>query len=518
MALLMLLPLLFLAMTGLVQVDAFYTKNSPVLQVTAKTYDSLIAQSNHTSIVEFYAPWCGHCQNLKPAYEKAAKNLAGLAKVAAINCDDDANKPFCGQMGIQGFPTLKIVRPGKKPGRPVVEDYNGPRSTKGIVDAVKDKIPNHVKRLQGDGLDTWPNEPSSPSAKAIVFSDKGTTSPLVKSLAIDFLGSITFAQVRDKAVAEKYGVTKFPTIVLVPAPGETPIPYTGEINRDSLVSFFSQIAPPNPDPAPKGAKPTKKVKPQSSSSASAAFSKDSEAHKSADFDDYLASSGTVVLDDDTPTESPLPIVEQEKPAVVAEELPPIPTLTTQAELEAACMTPKSHHCLLVLLPASESGEGSHQSTTTALTSLAEIAQKYHKRKASLMPTYAVPAEMQETGRVREHLGLESGKLEIIALSMKRNWWIRYPGEGHDVHDLEGFIDAIKLGELSKSKLPPGFGPVPEDRAEASDDEPVATIAEPEPEPVETAEVEHDTSGREEPAEGAAEPEPAETAEVEHDEL
>ena len=95
-----------------------YTKGSPVLQLTSKDFDSNINRSNHTSIVEFYAPWCGHCQSLKPAFEKAAKSLSGLVKVAAVNCDEEANKPLCGQMGVQGFPTLKIVRPGKKAASP----------------------------------------------------------------------------------------------------------------------------------------------------------------------------------------------------------------------------------------------------------------------------------------------------------------------------------------------------------------------------------------------------------------
>lgn len=38
------------ATLGLVSADGIYTKNSPVLQVSAKTYDSVIAQSNHTSV------------------------------------------------------------------------------------------------------------------------------------------------------------------------------------------------------------------------------------------------------------------------------------------------------------------------------------------------------------------------------------------------------------------------------------------------------------------------------------
>ena len=44
-----------------------YSKTSPVLQVDEKSFDKLIKNSDKSSIVEFYAPWCGHCQNLKPA-------------------------------------------------------------------------------------------------------------------------------------------------------------------------------------------------------------------------------------------------------------------------------------------------------------------------------------------------------------------------------------------------------------------------------------------------------------------
>ncbi|KIW21277.1 protein disulfide-isomerase domain [Exophiala spinifera] len=474
------------------EVDALYSKTSPVLQVTGKTYDSLIAQSNHTSIVEFYAPWCGHCQNLKPAYEKAAKGLAGLAKVAAVDCDDEANKPFCGQMGIQGFPTLKIVKPGKKPGRPIVEDYNGPRSAKDIVQAVKDKIPNHVKRLQGEALEEWLKDSSTP-AKALIFTDKGTTSPLVKSLAVDFLGSIAFAQIRHKETAEKFGVTNFPTVQLIPAAGEATISYDGEISRDALVNFFSQVAPPNPDPAPKKSRAAKSTSKhaKSSSSASAAFSKASEAHKSSDFNDYLGSSRTIVLDDDTPTNSPLPIVEpDEKPMVVPDVIPPIPIVSTAAELEAACLTPRSANCLLVLVPATTDPEEVPQPATSALAGIAEIVQKHSKRKANMIPAYAVTPDNPSATLIRQELELAAdGSLEIVALNMKRRWWRRYESAAYDVLDLENFIDAIKLGEGSRTRLPDSFGGSAPESTAPEQSETIDSASSPAPEP--TASTDHD---------------------------
>lgn len=369
-------------------------------------------------------------------------------------------------MGVQGFPTLKIVKPGAKPGRPVVEDYNGPRSAKAIVEAVKDKIPNHVKRLQGPAFDTWFGEESAP-AKAVVFTEKGTTNPLIKSLAVDFLGNIAFAQVKDKAIAERYGITDFPTILLVPAQGEDPIPYKGDINRESLLSFFSQVASPNPDPAPQKAKPAKaSKKPKASSSASAAFSRASEAHKSSDFDDFLASSGTIVLDDDTPTESPIPIVEnQQKPMTVPSIPPPIPTLSTSADLEAVCLTPKSGNCILVLLPAQEDPDSISEAAASALSGFAEIVDKHNQRKANVIPMYAIPADVETATRMRDDLNIKED-LEVIALNMKRGWWRHYPSKTFETLELEDFVDAIKLGEGTRQKLPPNFGGSMEEETKA----------------------------------------------------
>jgi protein disulfide-isomerase A6 len=467
-------------------------------------------------MARFYAPWCGHCQNLKPAYEKAAKNLAGLAKVAAINCDEDSNKAFCGQMGVKGFPTLKIVKPGSKPGRPIVEDYQGARTAKAMVETVVDKIPNHVQKLQDSGLSAWLTK-NNDTAKAILFTEKGTISALLKSVAIDFLGGVSVAQVRNKeaATVEMFGISEFPSLVLLPGGEQRPVQYDGEMKKEALVAFLSQIVPPNPDPAPKKVKASSSKKPKPSSSQASAFSEASRSHKSADASDFAGSASEITLDD-LPTESPNPIVPPaETPVPVLEVAPPIPTLSTPAEVKSACLAPRSGTCVLALLPSTtESQADMSQFISGALTGLAEIADKHVKRQAKIFPFYAVPAENEVAKTIRGDLGLNlDTELEIVAVNMKRAWWRRYGGETFDLASIEGFVDSIKLGEGTKEKLPDSFFGEVVEEVKASE-ELETTPEAPEPVPAEPDLDENEAQESDLPVE-APEPEPIE---AEHDEL
>ena len=67
-----LLALLSLQLSGLA---ALYTSKGPVKLLTHRNFAAEVVDSDLPSLVEFYAPWCGHCKNLAPTYTKVAQNL-----------------------------------------------------------------------------------------------------------------------------------------------------------------------------------------------------------------------------------------------------------------------------------------------------------------------------------------------------------------------------------------------------------------------------------------------------------
>lgn len=92
---------------------------------------------------------------------KRAKALLTNAAKVSVDCDADANKPLCGEMGIQGFPTLKIFPGGYAPPQGPLPmpflvrlyshanptDFGGAREAKAIIEHAISRMPMFVKKL-----------------------------------------------------------------------------------------------------------------------------------------------------------------------------------------------------------------------------------------------------------------------------------------------------------------------------------------------------------------------------------
>jgi len=167
--------------------------------------------SNEIILVEFYAPWCGHCKRLEPEYEKAAQELKGTKGVLAkINGDAEHNKPLLTTYGVQAFPTLKLFKKGAQ-----VMDFTGERTVGNIVSFMKRQSkPSLTSVSTADEIRSF-----SQDEKVVIvgfFPDR--TSPEYEQFkkASDALGNdYRFCEVvGNPQVNREYGVTSLDVVIL----------------------------------------------------------------------------------------------------------------------------------------------------------------------------------------------------------------------------------------------------------------------------------------------------------------
>jgi len=84
--------------------------NEPI-QVTDAAFEKTVLESSLPVIVDFWAPWCGPCRMVAPILDKIAKENAGKLLVAKVNTDE--NQEWAGKYGVQGIPTMLMLKDGK---------------------------------------------------------------------------------------------------------------------------------------------------------------------------------------------------------------------------------------------------------------------------------------------------------------------------------------------------------------------------------------------------------------------
>nr|XP_051698082.1 protein disulfide-isomerase A2 isoform X1 [Oryctolagus cuniculus] len=118
-----------------------------VLVLTQHSLDRAL-QEHRALLVEFYAPWCGHCQALAPEYSKAAALLAAESARATLAKVDAAAEPeLAREFGVTEYPTLKFFLDGN---RTHPEDYTGPREAEGIAEWLRRRVGASATRLQDE--------------------------------------------------------------------------------------------------------------------------------------------------------------------------------------------------------------------------------------------------------------------------------------------------------------------------------------------------------------------------------
>ncbi|XP_072263634.1 protein disulfide-isomerase A6 [Pyxicephalus adspersus] len=266
---------LYLAVRGM------YSASDDVIQLNPSNFHREVIQSDALWLVEFYAPWCGHCQSLTPHWKKAATALKGIVNIGAV--DADQHQSLGGQYEIRGFPTIKVF--GANKSKP--DTYQGGRTAEAIVESALSALRSLVKdRLNGRGggqdygKQKHSNGGGSGGKKDVIeltddnFDRQVLNSDDVwlveffapwcghcKNLEPEWAAAATAVAEQTKGkvklgavdatvhqgLASRYGIRGFPTIKIFQK-GEDPVDYDGGRTRADIIAraldLFSENAPP----------------------------------------------------------------------------------------------------------------------------------------------------------------------------------------------------------------------------------------------------------------------------------
>jgi protein disulfide-isomerase A1 len=104
-----------------------HSAEQKVLAIDSTTFDDVVAHSE-VLMVNFFAPWCGHCKNMEKDLQIAAKALAtqeSVAKIVSVDTSLAQNSELVEKFDIDGYPTLVVFKDGAR-----LPDYTGSRDAR----------------------------------------------------------------------------------------------------------------------------------------------------------------------------------------------------------------------------------------------------------------------------------------------------------------------------------------------------------------------------------------------------
>jgi len=190
--------------------------------LTAEKFQSAITNTHDAWFVKFYAPWCHHCQALKPNWDNMARQMKGKLNVGEVDCD--VEKRLCKDAKVRGYPTMLFFRGGER------IEYEGLRGLGDLLDYANkaSSISGGVEDVDAAGFKALEEKEE---VVFVYFYDHATTSEdfaALDRLTLSLVGKAKIVKTSDKAMSERFKISTWPRLM---------------VSRDGKPTYYPPITP-----------------------------------------------------------------------------------------------------------------------------------------------------------------------------------------------------------------------------------------------------------------------------------
>lgn len=178
------------------------------VSLTAESFQTYVTMSQDPWFIKFYAPWCHHCQALKPTWDQLGKAMRGRLNIGEVNCDQE--KRLCKDVHAKAYPTILFFKGGER------VEYRGLRGMGDFTQYAESAI-----ALAGGVPDVdakaFEELEKTDEVIFVYFYDHAATSEdfaALERIPLSLIGHAKLVKTQDPELYKRFKITTWPRLIV----------------------------------------------------------------------------------------------------------------------------------------------------------------------------------------------------------------------------------------------------------------------------------------------------------------